>query len=58
MMKDADGMNRVDLEWTIEGSKGTKSGKLYGLHEGEVIGAKEALKLRARRGDTITIREI
>lgn len=55
---DADGMIRVDLEWTIEGSKGTKTGKLYELHEQEVMGAKQAIKLRAKRGDTITVREI
>lgn len=56
--RDADGMTRVDLEWTIEGCKGTKTGKLYGLHEQEVMGAKEAIKNRARRGDTVTIRDI
>lgn len=56
--KDADGMTRVDLEWEIEGRNGTQSGKLYELHEQEVIGAKQAIKLRARRGDTITIRLI
>jgi hypothetical protein len=57
---DADGMTRVDLEWTIEGNRkrGTKTGKLYGLHEMEVMGAKAALKLHARRGDTITIKLI
>lgn len=56
--QDADGMIRVDLEWTIEGRKSTRSGKLYELHEQEVMGAKAAIKLHARRGDTITIREI
>lgn len=55
--QDADGMTRVDLEWQIEGSKGTRTGKLYGLHEQEVMGAKAAIKLHARRGDTVTIRE-
>lgn len=52
------GMIRVNLEWTIEGKDGVQTGKLYGLHEMEVMGAKHALKLRARRGDTITVREI
>jgi hypothetical protein len=56
--RDADGMTRVDLEWTIEEAKATKTGKLYGLHEQEVMGAKQAIKLRARRGDTVTVREI
>ena len=56
--QDADGMTRVDLEWTIEGRKGTTSGKLYGLHEQEVAGAEQAIKLRARRGDTIGIKRI
>lgn len=56
--RDADGMVRVDLEWTIEGKKGAKTGKLYGLHEQEVMAAKHAVKLRARRGDSITVREI
>lgn len=58
--RDADGMLRVDLEWTIEGSRlrGTRTGKLYGLHEQEIMGAKHAIQLLARRGDTVTIREI
>lgn len=56
--RDADGMNRVDLEWTIEGRQGTKTGKLYELHEQEVMAAKQALKLHARRGDTVTVREL
>jgi hypothetical protein len=56
--RDADGMNRVDLEWTIEGRKGTRTGKLYGLHEQEVMAAKRSIKLHARRGDTITVREV
>ena len=55
---DADGMARVDLEWTIEGRDGTKTGKLYGLHEQELAMAKAQIKRRARRGDTITTREI
>lgn len=57
-MKDADGMTRVDLEWSIEGVKGVKSGTLYELHEQEVAAARQAIKRRARRGDTINIREI
>lgn len=58
MQPDADGIVRVDLEWSIEGSKGTQTGKLYGLHPQEVLGAKQALRQRAKRGDTITVREI
>lgn len=56
--RDADGVTRVDLEWAIEGCKGTRTGRLYGLHEQEVAGAKHALSLRARRGDTVTVRTI
>jgi len=52
---DADGMIRVDLEWAIEGKNGTRTGKLYGLHEGEVQLAKHGIRLKARRGDTVTI---
>jgi hypothetical protein len=52
------GMTRVDLEWSIEGSDGTKTGKLYQLHEQELANAKRALKQRAKCGDTITVREI
>jgi len=55
---DADGMIRTDIEWTIEGAKGTRTGKLYGLHEQERINAETAIKAHAKRGDTITIREI
>jgi hypothetical protein len=55
---DTDGMTRVDLEWTIEGRKGIRTGQLYGLHFAEVLGAKAAIKGRAKRGDTVTIREI
>lgn len=57
MNRDADGMLRADMEWTIEGRGGVvASGKLYGLHAGELEEAKRAIKLRARRGDTITTR--
>ena len=51
-------MVRVDIEWSIEGRKGTKSGKLYGLHPQEVMGAEQALRLRTRRGDTVQIKKI
>lgn len=54
----ADGMLRVDLKWSIEGRKSTRTGRLYGLHEQEVVAAKAAIKLQARRGDTITVQEI
>lgn len=56
--RDADGMIRVDLEWTIEGRKGTRTGKLYGCHEQEALAAKQAIKRQARRGDTVIVREI
>ncbi len=55
---DTDGMLRCDLEWTIEGRNGTRTGKLYGLHEQEVLGARHSINLKARRGDTVTIKEI
>jgi hypothetical protein len=56
--RDEDGMTRVDLNWTIEGSKGTRQGTLYGLHEQEVAAARQQIKAQARRGDTVTVREI
>lgn len=58
MMIDEDGMKRVNLEWTIEGSRknGTRSGTLHELHEQEVAAAKAQIKREARRGDTVTIR--
>lgn len=56
--RDADGMLRVDLKWSIEGRKSTRTGQLYGLHAQEVMAAKAAIKLQARRGDTITVQEI
>ncbi len=55
---DADGMMRADLEWSIEGKNGVRSGKLYGLHEQEMDNAKASVKRQARRGDTITLREV
>lgn len=55
---DSDGMVRVDVEWEIEGRKGTRTGKQYGLHPGELEGLKAQLKREARTGDTITVREI
>lgn len=56
MMQDADGLTRVNLEWTIEGRDETRTGRLYELHEQEVHTAKQTIKSRARRGDTVTIR--
>jgi hypothetical protein len=58
MKRDADGMERIDIEWSIEGRKGTTSGKLHELHAQEVANAKESIRALARRGDTVTIREI
>ncbi len=55
---DADGMTRVDLEWSIEGSDHTRTGKLYGLHEQEVALARQTIRRMARRGDTTIVREI
>ena len=54
MTKDENGMNRYDMDWTIEGKDGERSGKLDGMHAGELEGAKAALKARAKRGDTVT----
>lgn len=56
--KDADGMERWDVHWTIEGAKKTRSGVMRGLHEGEVAGARQIVKANARKGDTITINVI
>lgn len=55
---DADGMERVNVEWAIEGRTKTQRGKLYGLHAQELANAKEAINKRARCGDTVTIRLI
>jgi hypothetical protein len=49
-------LDRWSLNWKIEGRAGTRSGKLEGLHEGELEEAKRAIKRQARRGDTINIR--
>lgn len=59
MAKDADGMKRVNLEWTIEGKKihGTRTGKMYGLHFAERMSAEQTIRKMARRGDTVTIKE-
>lgn len=54
---DVDGMPRVNIEWSIEGKTSTKTGKLYGLHSEELANAKLAIARRARRGDTINVRE-
>lgn len=51
-------MARVDLEWTIEGRKGLRSGTLYELHEQELANAKQTIKGQARTGDTVTMRVI
>lgn len=56
MMIDADGIERVNLEWSIEGKNGTTGGWLMELHEQEVAQAKVSLKQRARRGDTVLIK--
>ncbi|BEL07805.1 hypothetical protein Q0Z83_059960 [Actinoplanes sichuanensis] len=53
---DSDGVTRWDVEWEIQGRKGTRSGKLHELHEQEVAGARHAIRLHARRGDTVNIR--
>jgi hypothetical protein len=58
MKRDADGLERVDLEWSIEGRNGTRRGKMHELHAQEVVNAKRSIKDAARRGDTVTIREI
>lgn len=51
-------MTRVDLEWTIEGRQGLRSGTLYELHEQELANAKEAVRGQARPGDTVTLHVI
>lgn len=48
-------MERIDIEWEIDGKKGMRSGKLYGLHEGEVMAAIEAINRMTRKGDTVTV---
>jgi hypothetical protein len=58
MKIDADGVTRVDLEWSIEGVKGRKEGTLYELHEAEVATAREQILRLARRGDTVEIRTV
>lgn len=54
-MSEADQMIRVNVEWSIEGRSGTQTGKLYDLHEQEVMGVRVALRQRAKRGDTVSI---
>lgn len=58
-MIDSDGLVRVNLEWTIEGTKarGTRTGKIYGAHAGERGQAEATIRQMARRGDTVTIKE-
>lgn len=55
-MKDADGLDRMELTWEIEGRTGVRTGKLGFMHEGELEEAKRAIKRQARRGDTVTIK--
>ena len=54
MNNDADGMTRVNLIWTIEGAKRTRSGKLYELHYQERANAEASVRRLARKGDTVT----
>lgn len=54
--RDANGMTRYDMEWKVEGKGKVRSGRLYGLHDQEVLGARHAISLKVRRGDTVTVR--
>jgi hypothetical protein len=56
MKRDADGMERYDMTWTVEGRKSTSSGRLYEMHEAELENAKAAVRRLARRGDTVTMK--
>lgn len=56
MKRDADGLERYDMDWSIEGANGTRSGKLYEMHEAELENAKRNVKRLAYRGDTVTIK--
>lgn len=63
MMIDADGLERVDLIWSIEGkdAKGQATlieGQFYECHEQEVALHTRTINQRARRGDTVTIRPV
>jgi hypothetical protein len=58
MMIDADGFQRVDLIWTIEGATKTRGGRLYELHEQEEANARADIKRMARKGDTVTIQAV
>lgn len=58
MMKDADGMERWNIEWSIEGKTDTRKGTLYELHEQELANAKHDLRRLVRRGETLTIKVI
>lgn len=59
MMIDADGLERVDLIWSIEGKDGKiRQGVAYECHEQEVASVTSAVKAWARRGDTVTIRPV
>jgi hypothetical protein len=58
MKIDADGMARVDLVWSIEGTDGRREGTLYELHEAEVAVARGQILRLARRGDTVEIRTV
>lgn len=57
MMIDLDGLERYSGTWTIEGRKGTKvrTGQFFEAHEGELENIRAALRLRVRKGDTLTI---
>lgn len=58
MTTDQDGMQRVDIEWSIETRHQVYTGNLYGLHEQERLNAVAAIMRRARRGDTVTIKTL
>lgn len=58
MKRDADGMERYDMEWSIEGRDETRTGTLHEMHEAELENAKRGLRATVRRGETLTMKVI
>jgi hypothetical protein len=56
MILDKDGLERYDMEWTIEGKDETRSGRLYEMHEAELEHATRGLRRLTRRGETLTMK--
>lgn len=55
MKRDASGLERYDMSWSIEGKSGTRTGELYEMHSAELENAKAGVRRAARRGDTVTM---